>query len=45
MFILYDMLDQMRDVASPERDEEGLAGARAIDRKRAREKKGLDDDF
>ena len=41
----YDMLDQMRDVASPELDEEGLSGVRARERERAREKKGLDDDF
>jgi len=41
----FGLLEQMRDVASPELDEVGLAGATARERARAREKKGLDDDF
>lgn len=41
----YGMLDQINDVASPEMDEEGLARASSRERERARERKGLDDDF
>lgn len=41
----YGMLDQMSDVASPEMDEEGLARASSSGRQRARESKGLEDDF
>ncbi len=41
----YDLLDQMRDVADPVLDEEGLALSLSRERVRAREKKGLDSDF
>ncbi len=41
----YDLLDQMRDVADPVLDEEGLALSLSRERARAREKKGLDSDF
>ncbi len=41
----YDLLGQIEDVASPLRDEEGLARAAAQERERARAKSGLDNDF
>lgn len=42
---VYDLLDQMSDVASPERDERGLSLSMGRERARAREKKGLDNEF
>jgi transcriptional regulator with XRE-family HTH domain len=42
---VYDLLDQMSDVASPERDEHGLSLSRSRERARAREKKELDNEF
>lgn len=42
---VYDLLDQMSDVASPERDEHGLSLSMGRERARAREKKGLDNEF
>lgn len=40
-----DLLDQMADVAAPERDEEGQTLALARERERARPKSGLSNDF
>jgi len=42
---VYDLLDQMNDVAAPELDKEGLALSLGRERARAREKKGLDNEF
>jgi transcriptional regulator with XRE-family HTH domain len=41
----YDLLGQLRDVADPVLDEEGLALAAIHERERAREKSGLGNDF
>ena len=41
----YDLLDQMRDIADPALDEEGLTQSLANDRVRARTRKGLDNEF
>jgi len=41
----YDLLDQLDEVATPARDERGMALALAHDRKRARLSKMLSDDF
>ena len=41
----YDLLDQMGDVADPESDKQGLALSLGQERTRAREKKGLDNEF
>ena len=40
-----DLLDQMADVAVPEKDEEGQTLALSRERARARPKTGLDNDF
>ena len=40
-----DLLDQMIDVAAPEKDEEGRTLALSRERTRARPKAGLDNDF
>ena len=40
-----DLLDQVADVAAPERDEQGQALALSRERVRARPKTGLDNDF
>lgn len=42
---VYDLLDQMNDVADPELDNEGLSLSLGRERTRAREKKGLDNEF
>jgi transcriptional regulator with XRE-family HTH domain len=42
---VYDLLDQMSDVASPELDEHGLTLSMTRERLRAREKKTLDNEF
>jgi len=42
---VYDLLDQMGDVANPELDEHGLALSMTHERARARERKELDNDF
>ena len=42
---VYDLLDQMSDVASPELDEHGLTLSMTRERVRAREKKQLDNEF
>ncbi len=42
---VYDLLDQMNDVAAPELDKEGLALSLGRERARAREKKELDNEF
>jgi len=42
---VYDLLDQMSDVASPELDEHGLTLSMRRERVRAREKKELDNEF
>lgn len=42
---VYDLLDQMSDVASPELDEHGLTLSMSRERVRAREKKELDNEF
>ena len=42
---VYDLLEQMDDVASPERDEHGLSLSMSRERLRAREKKELDKEF
>jgi transcriptional regulator with XRE-family HTH domain len=39
------LLEQMADVAAPEKDEEGQALALSSERERARPKTGLDNDF
>jgi len=41
----YDLLDQMDDVADPLQDQQGLALSMGRERVRAREKKGLDNEF
>lgn len=41
----YDLLGQMEHVADPALDEEGLALSTSRERARAREQKGLDNDF
>lgn len=41
----YDLLDQMGDVADPNLDQQGLALHPGRERARAREKKGLDNEF
>ncbi len=41
----YDLLDQIRDIADPSLDEEGLNLSLSKERARARMKKGLDNDF
>ena len=41
----YDLLDQMREVADPAFDEEGLSRSLSKERTRARAKEGLDNDF
>ena len=41
----YDLLDQMGDVADPESDKQGLALFLGQERIRAREKKGLSNEF
>lgn len=40
-----DLLDQMADVATPEKDDEGQTLALSRERTRARPKAGLDNDF
>jgi hypothetical protein len=40
-----DLIDQIADVAAPEKDEEGQALALSRERARARPKAGLDNDF
>lgn len=42
---VYDLLDQMSDVASPELDEHGLTLSMTRERVRARQKKELDNEF
>ena len=42
---VYDLLDQMSDVGSPERDEHGLSLSMSRERARASEKKELDNEF
>lgn len=42
---VYDLLDQMEDLASPELDEHGLRLSMARERERARERKELDNEF
>ena len=41
----YDLLEQVRDIADPGLDEEGLNLSLSKERARARVKKGLDNDF
>ncbi|MEW8508993.1 MAG: helix-turn-helix transcriptional regulator [Candidatus Thiodiazotropha sp.] len=41
----YDLLGQLNDVANPELDEHGLSLSLGRERTRAREKKGLDNEF
>jgi transcriptional regulator with XRE-family HTH domain len=41
----YDLLNQLDELASPERDKEGQTLSNLRDRTRAREGQGLDDDF
>jgi len=41
----YGLVDQLNDVADPLRDDEGLARAGTLERKRARERRALDSDF
>jgi len=41
----YDLLDQIGDVADPNLDQQGLALHLGRERARAREKKGLDNEF
>jgi len=42
---VYDLLDQMNDVADPALDEEGVSLSLSKERARARAKEGLDNDF
>jgi transcriptional regulator with XRE-family HTH domain len=42
---IYDLLEQMRDVADPASDEEGLGLSMSRERTRARPKESLDNDF
>ncbi len=42
---VYDLLEQMGDIADPALDDEGLSLSLSNDRERARAKAGLDNDF
>ena len=42
---VYDLVDQMNDVADPQLDREGIALSVGRERARARVKKGLDNEF